>query len=444
MIKDLTAGKPGSVLWSFSIPMLISVMFQQIYNIADSMIAGKFVGEDALAAVGASYPITMIFMAIAMGSNVGCSVVISQFFGGRKYREMKTAVTTTFIASFTLSAVLTVLGLIFCHPMMELIQTPENIFQDAALYLKIYIGGLIFLFLYNICTGMFNALGDSKTPLYFLIGSSVGNIILDLVFVICFHMGVAGVAWATFLAQGISSILSIVTLQKRLREIKTEKKPNVFSWNMLGKIGYVAVPSILQQSFISVGNMFIQGLVNSFGSATIAGYSAAVKLNTFAITSVTTLSNGLSSFTAQNMGAGKVERVKLGFRSGLVMVEAVSVPFFAAYFFLNDYMLRLFMNEGSEMAMGIGTEFLRIVAPFYFVVAVKLIIDGVLRGSGAMKFFMIDTFTDLILRVLIAFVLAEKLGSAGIWLSWPIGWALATGLAVLFYGKGVWKDMGRI
>jgi putative MATE family efflux protein len=444
VIKDLTAGKPGSVLWSFSIPMLISVMFQQIYNIADSMIAGKFVGEDALAAVGASYPITMIFMAIAMGSNVGCSVVISQFFGGRKYREMKTAVTTTFIASFTLSAVLTVLGLIFCHPMMELIQTPENIFQDAALYLKIYIGGLIFLFLYNICTGMFNALGDSKTPLYFLIGSSVGNIILDLVFVICFHMGVAGVAWATFLAQGISSILSIVTLQKRLREIKTEKKPNVFSWNMLGKIGYVAVPSILQQSFISVGNMFIQGLVNSFGSATIAGYSAAVKLNTFAITSVTTLSNGLSSFTAQNMGAGKVERVKLGFRSGLVMVEAVSVPFFAAYFFLNDYMLRLFMNEGSEMAMGIGTEFLRIVAPFYFVVAVKLIIDGVLRGSGAMKFFMIDTFTDLILRVLIAFVLAEKLGSAGIWLSWPIGWALATGLAVLFYGKGVWKDMGRI
>lgn len=444
MIKDLTTGKPGSVLWSFSIPMLISVMFQQIYNIADSMIAGKFVGEDALAAVGASYPITMIFMAIAMGSNVGCSVVISQFFGGRKYREMKTAVTTTFIASFTLSAVLTVLGLIFCHPMMELIQTPENIFQDAALYLKIYIGGLIFLFLYNICTGMFNALGDSKTPLYFLIGSSVGNIILDLVFVICFHMGVAGVAWATFLAQGISSILSIVTLQKRLREIKTEKKPNVFSWNMLGKIGYVAVPSILQQSFISVGNMFIQGLVNSFGSATIAGYSAAVKLNTFAITSVTTLSNGLSSFTAQNMGAGKVERVKLGFRSGLVMVEAVSVPFFAAYFFFNDYMLRLFMNEGSEMAMGIGTEFLRIVAPFYFVVAVKLIIDGVLRGSGAMKFFMIDTFTDLILRVLIAFILAEKLGSAGIWLSWPIGWALATGLAVLFYGKGVWKDMSRI
>lgn len=444
MIKDLTTGKPGSVLWSFSIPMLISVMFQQIYNIADSMLAGKFAGEDALAAVGASYPITMIFMAIAMGSNVGCSVVISQFFGGRKYREMKTAVTTTFIASFTLSAVLTVLGLIFCHPMMELIQTPENIFQDAALYLKIYIGGLIFLFLYNICTGMFNALGDSKTPLYFLIGSSVGNIILDLVFVICFHMGVAGVAWATFLAQGISSILSIVTLQKRLREIKTEKKPNVFSWNMLGKISYVAVPSILQQSFISVGNMFIQGLVNSFGSATIAGYSAAVKLNTFAITSVTTLSNGLSSFTAQNMGAGKVERVKLGFRSGLVMVEAVSVPFFAAYFFLNDYMLRLFMNEGSEMAMGIGTEFLRIVAPFYFVVAVKLIIDGVLRGSGAMKFFMIDTFTDLILRVVLAFVLAGKVDPAGIWLSWPIGWTLATGLAVLFYGKGVWKDMRRI
>lgn len=445
MIKDLTTGKPSVVLWSFSIPMLISVMFQQIYNIADSMIAGRFVGEDALAAIGASYPITMIFIAIALGSNVGCSVVISQLFGGKKYREMKTAISTTFIASLALSILLTVVGLIFCRGLMKLIQTPENIFADGALYLRIYICGLVFLFLYNISTGIFNALGDSRTPLCFLIGSSVGNIVLDLLFVITFRMGVAGVAWATFIAQGIACVLSVLTLKKRVNAVPAEQKPELFSFAMLKKISYVAIPSILQQSFVSIGNMFIQGLINSFGSATIAGYSAAIKLNTFAITSVTTLSNGLSGFVAQNMGARKLERVKSGFKAGLVLVEAVASLFFVAYFFFNDTMLGLFMDQNSTVALGIGREFLKIVTPFYFVVAMKLIIDGLLRGSEAMRYFMIDTFSDLVLRVVLAFLLSGALGATGIWLSWPIGWGVASAMAIVFYLKGVWipKGMGK-
>lgn len=440
MIKDMTEGKPSKILWAFSIPMLVSVMFQQIYNIADSMIAGKFVGENALAAVGASYPITMIFMAIAMGCNIGCSVVISQLFGAKKHTEMKTAIYTTFFASGALSILLTVFGFIFCHLMLDVIRTPANIFADAALYLNIYIGGLTFLFLYNICTGIFTALGDSRTPLYFLVGSSIGNIFLDLLFVICFKMGVAGVAWATFIAQGISCILSAVTLIRRIREIRTAEKPALFSLSMLGKISWIAVPSILQQSFISVGNIFIQFLVNGFGSAAIAGYSAAVKLNTFAITSITTLANGLSSFTAQNIGAGKLERVKKGFGASIVMLACVVLPFFTAYFFFDGPMLRLFMNEGSDVAIGIGRDFLRIVSPFYIVVGFKLMADGVLRGSGAMKCFMIATFTDLLLRVILAFVLAEPFGTTGIWMAWPVGWTLAAVLSVAFYLKGVWKN----
>ena len=190
MVKDLTVGKPSKVLWQFSIPMFISVIFQQLYNITDSVVAGKFAGEEALAAVGASYPVTMIFMAVAVGSNIGCSVIISQLFGAKRYKEMKTAIYTTLISSVVLSLVLMAAGLAFCNPMMNLIQTPVNIFEDASLYLKIYIGGFLFLFLYNVCTGIFNSLGDSKTPLYFLIGSSLGNIILDMVFVIVFHWGV--------------------------------------------------------------------------------------------------------------------------------------------------------------------------------------------------------------------------------------------------------------
>lgn len=218
MVTDMTVGKPARILWAFSLPILCSSIFQQLYNMADSVVAGRFAGEDALAAVGASFPVTMIFMAVALGCSVGCSVVISQLFGGRLYREMKTAVSTSFIAILTLSVVLTVLALIFCSPLMVLLNTPQNIFSDSALYLRIYILGLLFLFLYNISTGVFTALGDSKTPLYLLIASSVGNILLDLLFVAVFQMGVGGVAWATFLAQGAASVLACLVLFKRLKK----------------------------------------------------------------------------------------------------------------------------------------------------------------------------------------------------------------------------------
>lgn len=436
MITDLTQGSISKRLWLFSIPMLISVMFQQIYNIADSMIAGKFVGEDALAAVGASYPVTMLFMAVAMGCNIGCSVVISQYFGAKRLSEMKTAVSTT---SGGLSAVLTVGGLLLSGPILRAIHTPSNIFADAALYLNIYIGGLVFLFLYNICTGVFNSLGDSRTPLVFLIGSSLGNIGLDLLFVTVFDMGVAGVAWATFIAQGAACLLSLATLRRRLSRLETPEKSPLFSLEMLGRISRIAVPSILQQSFISVGNMFIQGLVNGYGSSVIAGYSAAVKLNTFAITSFTTLSNGLSSFSAQNLGAGKIDRVRRGFWSGCLLAVCVVAPFTLVYGLFTDAAVRLFLDTTSRYALEIGCDFLRLVAPFYLVISVKLMADGILRGAGAMKSFMVATFTDLMLRVILAFLLSARLGTDGIWLSWPIGWTAAAVLSCAFYFAGRWK-----
>lgn len=439
MIKDMTTGSPSKTLWRFSFPMLLSVIFQQVYNIADSMIAGHYVGEDALAAIGASYPITMIFMAVALGSNIGSSVVISQLFGAKKMEDMKTAITTTFIVSLMVSLCLTIMGLIFCSPIMRLIQTPDNIFNDAKLYLQIYIGGMIFLFLYNICTGVFNALGDSRTPLYFLIGSSIGNIILDLVFVICFNFGVAGVAWATFIAQGISCLLSVMTLWIRLKQIKVSSQHRLFSWYMVGRISRIAIPSILQQSFISVGNLLIQGLINSYGSAIIAGYSSAIKLNTFAITSFTTLGNGVSSFTAQNIGAQKKARIRKGFQSGYMMAVIVVIPFFIAYCFFSQTMLGLFMKQDSVEAVAVGKSFLQIVSPFYMIISAKLIADGVLRGAGAMQYFMISTFTDLILRVILSFALATIWGIIGIWISWPIGWTISMILSCLFYKIGVWE-----
>lgn len=439
MVNDLTKGDIHKKLWLFSIPMLISVMFQQIYNIADSMIAGIFAGEDALAAVGASYPITMLFMAVAIGSNTGCSVVISQLFGGKNYKDMKTAVNTTFLVCIVFSILLTMIGFIFCSPLMKLIHTPDNIFFDGKLYLNIYIAGFLFLFLYNVCTGVFNALGDSRTPLCFLIFSSIGNIILDLIFVAVFHWGVAGVAWATFLAQGISGIFSFFTLQKKLREIKIEGKPEKYSFKMLIRIARIAIPSILQQSFVSIGNMFIQTYVNSFGSAAIAGYSAAIKLNTFAITSFTTLANGLSSFAAQNIGARKMGRVKKGLFSGLGLALTVAIPFFLLYFFFGDMMMALFLKVSeAEKAAKIGEEFLKIVSPCYFIAAIKLMCDGLLRGAGMMAGFMSSTFTDLLLRVVLAgflsgsFIKGIGYNITGIWMAWPVGWGISMVIAIIF------------
>ena len=445
LITDLTRGSSRKMLWMFSIPMLLSVAFQQVYQIADSIIAGQFIGEGALAAVGASHPITMIFMAVAVGSNIGCAVVVSRLFGAKKYSALKTAVCTIFCACLAVSVVLTLVGIFGGNALLRLIRTPSDVFADASLYLKIYIYGFLFLYLYNICNGIFTSLGDSRTPLYFLIASSLADIVMDVVFVVCFHMGVGGVAWATFLCQGVASVLAAWTLFRRLRGVPAPERHPLFSWRMLGRIARIAVPSILQQSFISVGNLFIQSLVNSFGSAVVAGYSAAVKLNTFALTGFTTLGNGLSSFTAQNIGAGRPERVKQGFRAGAGMTLCVAVPFIAAFVFAGPQMVRLFLSAPSADALAQGTLFLNIVAPFYVLISLKLAADGVLRGAGCMGQFMTATFTDLILRVILAFLLAPRFGAAGIWMSWPLGWAVAAALSLGFYFTGGWrKRVGSI
>lgn len=443
MVTDLTVGKPGNVLLKFTMPMLLSVMFQQLYTIADSVIAGQYVGVDALAAIGASYPVTMIFMAIANGASIGTSVVIAQLYGAKRIKTMKTAISTSFISTLTISVILTVLGLLLSSPLMSALDTPQNIMTDSLVYLNIYIWGLIFLFVYNMSNAVFTALGDSKTPLIFLIISSVGNVILDLIFVRCFHMGVSGVAWATLAAQGASSVLAISVLLVRLKKIKCEKF-SLFSVKMLVRILKIAIPSVLQQSFVSVGNIFIQGLVNSFGSDVVASFAASMKLNTFAITSLGTLGNGISSYTAQNVGAGNTQRVKKGFTSGIIISLCVVLPFFILLFFTPDIMMKIFVSSDNAAVINEGVKFLKIVSPFYFVITIKLVIDGILRGSGAMLAFMSSTFSDLILRVILAFALTPRFGSMGIWISWPIGWIAATVLSLILYFSGTWKKSNKI
>lgn len=436
MNQDLTVGKPGAVLRRFCLPLFASVIFQQLYNIADSWVAGRFIGQNALAAVGNSYEITLIFIAFAFGCNMGCSVTVSGFFGAKDYNRMKSAVYTAMLATGIVCACMMVSGLVFSDSLLQWIKTPEEVLAGSKQYLDIYLWGLPFLFFYNLSTGIFSALGDSRTPFVFLVISSLSNIVLDVLFVTAFQMGVSGVAWATFLCQGVSCVLAVITVLKRLRKFKSVGSAKWFDWMILKKFVSIAIPSTLQQSFISVGNIIIQSIINGFGTEVMAGYSGAIKLNNLVITSFTTLGNGMSNYTAQNLGAGKLDRIEDGFKAGLRLVWILCLPFAFAYFFFGRNLMEFFLKEPTQAALSSGFAFLRIVSPFYFVVAAKLVTDGILRGSGRMGQFMTATFTDLILRVILAFAFSgTALKSIGIWCAWPVGWTVATVMSLCYYRK---------
>ena len=436
MNQDLTVGKPDAVLRRFCLPLFASVIFQQLYNIADSWVAGRFIGQNALAAVGNSSEITLIFIAFAFGCNMGCSVTVSGFFGAKDYNRMKSAVYTAMLATGIVCACMMVSGLVFSDSLLQWIKTPEEVLAGSKQYLDIYLWGLPFLFFYNLSTGIFSALGDSRTPFVFLVISSLSNIVLDVLFVTAFQMGVSGVAWATFLCQGVSCVLAVITVLKRLRKFKSVGSAKWFDWMILKKFVSIAIPSTLQQSFISVGNIIIQSIINGFGTEVMAGYSGAIKLNNLVITSFTTLGNGMSNYTAQNLGAEKLDRIGDGFKAGLRLVWILCLPFAFAYFFFGRNLMEFFLKEPTQAALSSGFAFLRIVSPFYFVVAAKLVTDGILRGSGRMGQFMTATFTDLILRVILAFAFSgTALKSIGIWCAWPVGWTVATVMSLCYYRK---------
>ena len=424
MTTDLTVGKTSQKLFWFSIPLLLSVAFQQLYQMADSIIVGRFAetveaGELALAAVGASYPITQLFVAVATGINIGTGVLVSQLFGAKRYLRMKTAISTALLTTTAVALLLTLIGAVGTTGIMNALSTPENIFADGSLYLRVYVFGLLFL----------------------LVLSSVGNVILDMVFVAGLHWGVAGVAWATFIAQGASGILAFVLLLRRVRSFDTGNHFVLFAPEMLRRLTNYAVPSIAQQSFVSVGNVVIQYYINLCGATVIAGFSAANRVNQFALTCCMSFASGLSSYVAQNIGARKMDRIGPGLKWGAVYSLGLSVVFMAIYLPFANKIISLFVPAGSASGViDVARGYLFTVVPFYLVVCTKFVCDSVLRGAGAMRPFMVTTFSDLIIRVVLSIALFYVVGNEhGIWLSWPIGWFLGSGLSVFFYKSGAWK-----
>lgn len=447
MIKNLTEGKPLKLLFFFSLPMLMGNLFQQLYNMVDSMVVGNFVGADALASVGASFPVVFLAVALASGLSMGCNVVISQLFGAGRIREMKTTISTALISQFTLSILITIVGELIAPLVLRLLKTPGNIMADSLIYLQIYFAGLVFLFMYNTLNGIFNALGDSKTPLYFLILSTLTNIVLDLTFVINFQMGVAGVAWATLIAQGICAVLSLITLMHRIKHLEDEpgheeegKRP-LFHFQAVERIARIGVPSMIQQSIVSVSMLMMQSLVNSFGSVYIAGYTAATKIDSLSMMPNMNFSNAMSSYTAQNIGAGKEERVKEGYKANIFMVVVFSLALTLIIFLFGPALMNLFMDSAANVeVLNYGMAYMRIVSSFYILMGIMFTSNGLLRGAGDMKFFMASSLFNLLSRIIVAYTLAPHIGSIAIAWSIPVGWLVGASISFLRFRSGKWKE----
>ena len=404
------------------------------------MVVGRFVSEHALAAVGASYSLTNVFISIAIGGGVGASVLTSRYFGSREYRKMKTSVTTAMLSFLVVSLILGGTGLFFGQEIMELLNTPENILEQATEYLNIYFLGLPFLFMYNILSAMFNALGRSKIPLYLLIFSSVFNIVLDVVFVREFHMGVAGVAWATLIAQGISSVVAFLLFVREMKQYQGEKGDTRFDKEEFSRMSRIALPSILQQSTVSIGMMLVQSVVNSFGAEMLAGFSAAMRIESICIVPMAAMGNVMSSFTAQNLGAGKQERVVKGYHTGYGIVFGFGMILCVILEFFYQPLIGMFLGEeGTALAMSTGTDYLRFIGWFFTFIGLKMITDGVLRGAGDMKMFTVANLVNLSIRVIMAVTLAPVFGIAMVWYAVPVGWAANYVISFLEYRTGKWR-----
>ena len=446
MENYMTEGNATKAIFYFSIPLVLSSVFQQLYNLVDSIIVGNYIGENALAAVGASYSITMVFMSIAIGSGVGCAVVISQYYGARLIKKMKISIYTSVIAILILSIFLAFIGVFLSDFLLEVMKTPSNIFEDASNYLKIYFLGLSFMFLYNIITSIFNALGESKIPMYFLIFSSFLNILLDLIFVVRLNQGVVGVAIATLIAQAISAFLSIAYLFYNLKNFKEDdieevnQKLKVFDLDILKNMSKIALPSIFQQSFVYVSIFLVQIIVNTFGSSIIAGYTIASKIDSITMIPLASFGNAVGTFTAQNIGANKIDRVKEGLKSSLIIITLMSLIIFSVLFIFGQNIIGLFLNQNqSSEAVSFAVKYLHIVSGFYIVKGFMNAYCGVLKGAGDISVFVWATILNFLVRLIIVYVFSNAVGPSIIYYGVPIGWFVGLLIGYLRYKSGKWK-----
>ena len=437
MANDLTVGKPTRVILLFSLPLLLSTAIQQLYNIADSAIIGNLDSTDGLAAIGAAYPLTLFYVAIATGSAMGCTVVISQLFGAKKMGELKSAMYTALFSFTALGVLLAVLGFTLAGPLMRLLNCNPDAFDGARTYIAIYALGAFPMLVFNAISSIFTGVGDAKRPLIFLIVSSVLNVILDIIAVGPMKMGVFGAALATAISQLVAALLSFIILIRKMRSLDTQgEKVHYFSTSLLKTIAKLAIPSILQQVCVAIGHCFIQALVNTFSTATMAGYEIGAKVVNFIYMCFNTLGTALSSFAGQNLGAQKTDRIKSGYKAscliclGLVAVVVGLVQLFA------PQLVGMFMDSNETNAaevLRVGVAFIRIVTLDEFIISQIIPAGGLLRGLGKINKFFIATVADFATRVIMSYILVNVLNSInGAFWAWFFGSTLDIILLLIF------------
>ena len=445
--KDMSVGNPFTVILLFAIPMVLSVTLQQLYNLADNFIAGHFISSiDSFNAVGIVYPITVVFLDIAVGFAVGCGVVSAKYFGAKDYISLKKAAKVGLIGTIVLGIIVSIIGYAIIYPLLKVMideSAGEGCFFEALNYMLIYIGGVIFLFIYNYAMYMFQSFGNSRTPLYFLIFSTLLNVALDLLFVVPIKLNSAGLALGTIISEGIAAFLSLFVLFKSIKKMNDEKIKG-FDKPIFKQIVAVSVPSILQGLFISIGGVLITTILTSIGGNDVAGgYSSAYKICYIAINIFTVLCNALTNFVSQNVGAGRYERVMKGYFSTLIICAIFCVIATAVILPLKEFWVKLFLNDNGtsdiKTIIESGALFIQCVVPFFIFMVVKIPLDGILKGSMDMFGFTLGTSIDLVVRVIAALVLGNMFGYQGIFFAWPLGWFVGMIISIIMFFVGRWK-----
>lgn len=441
--RDLTKGAVWKVILRFAFPLLIGNLLQQLYNVTDSIIVGQFLGKQALAAVSASFFIYYFVISLVIGIGSGTSIVISQFFGAKQFDKVQRAFSSFFIFMLGAGIFLSIVGIIFAQPMFQLTNTPEDVIPSAVTYFRIYVGGTFLFVTFNSIISILRGVGESVRPMLFILLTTLLNVTLDLTFIVYFHWGIEGAAYATIIAQGIGMCVGLGYVNNKHPVLSIKKKDMLFDMSLFKESLRIGLPTSVQQCAISLGLIALLGIVNSFGTDTLTAYGAAGKIDTIIIQAVLTLSGALAAFCGQNIGARQMGRVRKGVRFTMLVNVLLSALTFTVIYFFSDQMMRAFTNDTEVIA--IGREYLLIMGGFFVVHGGLNVFNGALRGAGATFFPMLVSITCLwLIRIPLAYQFSLLWGRIGIW--WGIGVSLCIGLAAtyIYYRLGHWKDKGAI
>lgn len=442
MERDLTRGKPLNLIIALSIPQILSAVLQLLYNTVDAIIVGNYVGEAGLAGVGISMPVTFFLNSIIIGLSAGVSVIVGQYYGAKELKKMRLTIGSSIFALSIITIIVSLIGVFGTDFILKTINTPAEVIPHASAYLKIYFAGTIFTLLYNIYSAVLRAVGDAKSPLLFLAIAAGLNVILDLVFIINFNMATGGAALATIISQGVSSVFCILYIKKKLPKLFLGRKEYKFNKDNFRLVLRYGLPSAAQMSIISLGNMAIQNLMNTYGVSSIAGYSSAIRIDSFIIMPYMNVGIALANFTGQNVGARKFERVEEGLKSAFKLLLGISLITLPIVILFAENLVGIFLDNPLGESVRVGSTMLRNLVPFYIFLGLLNNTSGLLRGSGDNMFSMYGSIVSIVVRIALAYILNPIIGIQSIWYAAAIGWVVAFIFVFIRVKSGKWKEKG--